>query len=183
MLYAFFVAAALLLAAVLYSGLKQFGFRKSSRFKAARIVTCPETRESVTVETAGLRSPHIENCTRWPEKHNCGQECLREIQDAPDGCLVRTTVRRWYEGKSCVQCGKSLSDAGWVNQPPCVMTPDGVTYEWKYLEPAQIADVLETAKPVCWTCHVASEFRRQHPELVLERENHPQPVPHGGSHS
>jgi hypothetical protein len=174
MLYAFFVAAALLLAAVIYFSLKQFGHRESSRFNTSRIVICPETHETVTIGTAGGRTLRVEDCTRWPEKHNCGQECLVEVHASPDGCLLRTKVRQWYEGKVCVQCGKSLSGVGWVNQPPGVMTSDGVTHEWKNLEPDKVYDALETGKPVCWNCHVASEFRREYPDLVLERQVPPE---------
>lgn len=180
MLYAFFVAAALLLAAVLYFGLRQFGQRESQRFKASRLLTCPETHAPVTVETGGFRTLRIQECTRWPENRNCGQACLLEVHESPDGCLVRTKVRKWYDGKSCLLCDKSLEGAGWLTQPPCVMTADWVTHEWKDIGPEKIADTLETGRPVCWTCHVATEFRRIHSDLIVERESSPQMRPAGG---
>lgn len=181
MLYAFFVAAALLLAAALYFGFREFGQRESRRFKASRLLTCPETNAPATVQTGGFSTFRIEECTRWPEKRHCGQACLLEVHESPDGCLVRTKVRNWYHGKPCILCDKPLEGAGWVTQPPCVMTADWVTHEWKDIRPEKIADTLETGKAVCWTCHVASEFRRQHANLIVERERSHRVHPAGGS--
>jgi hypothetical protein len=33
----------------------------------------------------------------------------------------------------------------------------------------QLRNVLETHSPVCWDCHIAQEFRQDHPDLVVFR--------------
>ena len=42
---------------------------------------------------------------------------------------------------------------------------------WAPLEKLQ--EVLATHWPVCWNCHVAETFRREHPELVAHRPETP----------
>src|SRR6188472_3964789 len=73
--------------------------REFLRYRGTRVVTCPETRQPVAVRvdkehaavTSALGEEHLrlESCTRWPEKRHCGQECLAQIEESPEGCLVR----------------------------------------------------------------------------------------------
>ena len=60
------------------------------RYRGDRLVTCPETRQPVGVALdvrhaawSGLGhapSLRLETCSRWPERRDCGQECLRQIE-------------------------------------------------------------------------------------------------------
>ena len=79
-------------------------------------------------------------------------------------------MTRWYEGKSCVYCGKPLGEVDWIEHKPCLMSPDRRTVEWKDIPAETIPGVLETHQPVCWNCHIAETFRREHPELVVDRD-------------
>ncbi len=57
--------------------------------------SAPRTERSVAVEVdaahAALSAPQghpelrLEDCTRWPEKAGCGQECLSQIESSPGG--------------------------------------------------------------------------------------------------
>ena len=68
------------------------------RYRGTMVITCPETRKPAAVEvdtshaalTAAFVEPdlRLKNCTRWPEKKDCGQECLLQIEVAPEGCLA-----------------------------------------------------------------------------------------------
>lgn len=59
------------------------------KYRGRMVVTCPETREQVGVRvdakhaalTAAVGHPdlRLKSCTRWPEKRDCGQECLLQI--------------------------------------------------------------------------------------------------------
>ena len=31
--------------------------------------------------------------------------------------------------------------------------------------------MLDSYLPVCWDCHIAESFRREHPELVTDRDS------------
>lgn len=147
-------------------------------FRGKRLVTCPETREHAAVDvdirhaalTAALGQPsfRLSDCSRWPDRHDCGQACLKQIQVVPADCLVRTILMRWYEGKSCVLCGKDLGHIDWLHKP-ALMTLERRTFEWHEIRPETIPETLTTHLPVCWNCHIAETFRRQYPDLIVDR--------------
>lgn len=60
------------------------------RGHAARIVICPEAKERAVVRpkawlfaaTSLKRRPtlRLDDCTRWPERKDCGQECVAQLE-------------------------------------------------------------------------------------------------------
>ena len=74
-------------------------------YRGTRIVVCPETREMVAIEVdarhAALSAPQgrpqlrLESCTRWPERQACGQECLGQVESAPEACLLKSILSDW----------------------------------------------------------------------------------------
>ena len=119
----------------------------------------------------------LESCTRWPEKAGCGQECLGQIEAAPQACLLRNILGDWYQGKSCTFCGRSFHAIHWHDHEPGLVAPDGKIVAWDSFRAEQVVDVLATHKPVCWDCRVAESFRREHPELVVDRPQRLGPPP------
>ena len=114
-------AAYVIIAAIVATGL-YFAIRwlvgSFSKFRGLRTVTCPDNGQRVFVEvdathatfTSAVGRPDIrlQNCSRWPLKQDCGQECLVNLDVAPDDCLVSSVLMRWYEGKICVYCRKKF---------------------------------------------------------------------------
>ena len=147
------------------------------RYRGNMLVTCPETRRpaAVTIDIAhtlltavlGKPKPRLNSCSRWPERKDCRQECLEEIEIAPERCLVRTAVSDWYKGKSCVYCGRPFEDIDWGAHKPALMSPDGTTSQWDTEASEKLPEVLATHSPVCWNCHVTREFCSEHPDLVI----------------
>ena len=74
-----------------------------------RVITCPETRSAAVVrldarhaawtDLEGEKNLRLEACSRWPERADCGQECLGQIECAPDGCLVRERLAGREQGE------------------------------------------------------------------------------------
>jgi hypothetical protein len=157
------------------------------RYRGSRVVVCPENRELVAVEvdaahaaltaSQGRIDLRLETCTRWPEKLGCGQECLGQIESAPEACLLRNILADWYQGKSCALCGRSFHRFHWHDHKPGLRAPDGTICSWDGFRPEQVIDVLATHAPVCWDCRVSETFRRQHPELVTDRPPRTGPPP------
>ena len=66
------------------------GIRVYFRFRGTRLVTCPESHEAAVVEVAArsmgmqaiLDEPclRLSECSRWPMRGGCGQDCLRQIE-------------------------------------------------------------------------------------------------------
>lgn len=144
------------------------------KYRGPRLITCPENQQpaGVTLDTsrAALHTAlRLETCSRWPERQGCGQECLRQIEASPDGCLVRRTLTRWYQGRQCAICGKSIGEINWSDHKPALLSPQGITVGWPDLRTEQVPATLETHAPVCWNCHIMQTFRREHPELAVDR--------------
>ncbi|MGA7616248.1 MAG: hypothetical protein WBX15_13820 [Thermoanaerobaculia bacterium] len=149
------------------------------RFRGTRLVTCPETHQTAAVQLDALDAAltkatgdvqmRLVVCNRWPERANCGQECLAQIETSPDDCALVNIIRKWYEGAICVYCSRPIDAAHWHDHKPALRSPEGVTVRWHEVAPEQIPDILRTHEPVCWTCHVAESFRLQHPELITDR--------------
>jgi hypothetical protein len=173
-----FVVGALLL--VVFELFRSVGaYRK---FRGDRIVSCPENHQPAAVRVAAAKAaiqaaiatPHLQlsECSRWPERAGCGQECLSQIQEAPKACLVSTIVNRWYQGTKCVYCHNPFGEIHWHDHPPALVDEQGETIEWNEIPLENLQRTLSTHWPVCWNCHVAETFRRQHPELVTDRPTH-----------
>ena len=169
--------ALIILAAALWLGIKLV--RSSSRFRGSRIVTCPETNRPTIVEvdalhasltsTVGLPDIRLKDCSRWPIKEQCGQECLMELDVAPEGCLVSGVLMRWYRDKNCVYCRKAFPELHWVDHRPALLSADGKLLAWDEVKLEQLRSVLESHAPVCWDCYIAQTFRHDHPDLVVIR--------------
>ena len=150
------------------------------RARGKRLVTCPETHCAAAVELdakgAGLKAFRggdylcLQDCSRWPDRQDCGQECLSQVEALGNGCLARNVVAEWYKGKVCVYCHKPVDNpAEWTGHAPALLTPDLKTVGWDEVPAEKLVEVFSTHQPVCWSCHIAESFRRQHPELVTDR--------------
>ena len=177
-----FVGLALAAAALLMFGLAR-ALRTYLKFRGERIVLCPETHQAAAVRvaagdaalqaTVGRDELMLSECSRWPEKEMCGQECLAEIEKAPKACLVSTIVNRWYQGKECAYCHKPFGELHWDDHRPALVDAERKTVPWSEIPAEKLQETMRTHLPVCWNCHIAETFRREHPEMVVDRERSP----------
>jgi len=152
-------------------------------FRGKRLVSCPENHCAAAVRVAaekaaleaivGKQHLTLSTCSRWSERQACGQECLPQIEEAPKACLVRTIINHWYQGAKCMYCHKPIGEIHWHDHPPALLNRDNKTIEWNQIPPEKLQDALETHGPVCWSCHMAETFRREHPERVVDRPSTP----------
>lgn len=155
------------------------GLRTYAEFRGERLITCPENHKPAAVRVAagkaaleatlGNEQLRLSACSRWPEKQGCGQECLSQIEDSPESCLVSTIVNNWYQGKNCAYCHKPFAEIRWHDHPPALVDKDRKTVQWNEIPLDKLQEVQSTHLPVCWNCHIAESFRREHPELVVDR--------------
>jgi hypothetical protein len=149
-------------------------------YRGKRLVTCPETLKTVSVDVAARKAAisawfgdpklRLDRCSRWPERQDCGQDCLQQIEADPDNCLLWNVVSNWYEGQRCVYCHKRFGSMKHLDNPPALLGPDDKTAEWTQFQPERLPEIFATYKPVCWSCHVAETFRHLHPEMVVDRD-------------
>jgi len=155
------------------------GISSYRKFRGQRVIVCPENNEPAAVEVSALRALsagltqsgklQLRECSRWPEMQGCGQECLSEVEESPEGCLVRSLVSDWYRGKSCAVCGSTIHEIEWLGQRPALRDPEGKTVSWDAIAPEKLPEVFRTHAPVCWDCHIATTLLREHPEVVTYR--------------
>lgn len=153
--------------------------RTYRKFRGTRVITCPETgcpaavevdkKHAAATSAAGETELRLTSCSRWPEREGCGQECLAQIEAAPEECLVRNMLVEWYRGSLCAFCQKEMPEIHWSDNKPALLTPDGKTIEWAEVRPEDLPRVFATHRRVCWNCHVAQSFRAQFPGLAVER--------------
>jgi hypothetical protein len=173
------IIAVLVLAAGLFVLRAMPGVSAYFALRGKRLVTCPETHKTEAVDVAAgeaglgafFNEPtlRLKECSRWPERQDCGQDCLQQVEADAQNCLVWNIVGNWYEGKSCVFCRKPIGPLHQWDHAPALLGPDFKTSEWKDVRPEQLPQIFSTHQPVCWSCHVAESFRRLHPELVTDR--------------
>ena len=170
---------AIALVAVSLFLLVRFFVRAYIRYRDSRIITCPDTGEAAMVEVdavhaaltsfAGVPDIRLRDCWRWPINQNCGQECLIQLDVAPAKCLVSGVLRRWYDFKLCIYCGKVFHQIQLTDHKPALQSPTGELVEWDAVLLENIQMVMDTYSPVCWDCNIDQSFHRDHPELVVYR--------------
>ena len=149
------------------------------RYRGKRVITCPETQKAAAVHVNATNAARkalfgksyvrLDQCSRWPERQNCGQECLSQVNADPAACLVWNIVDQWYKGKSCAYCQKPFSNIHWHDRHPALMAPDHTCVQWNEVAPEKLPQVFESYLPVCWNCYIAETFRQKNPEKVLDR--------------
>ena len=167
----------LVIGSIVFGG--ALAFRNYLRYRGKRLVTCPETHQAAAVHinagkaavTAliGRQEVRLDQCSRWPQRQNCGQDCLSEIKADPEHCLVWNIVAAWYKGKSCAYCQKPFEDIQWHDRHPALLSPDRTATQWNEVAPEQLPKIFETYLPVCWNCYIAETYRRENPDRVLNR--------------
>src|SRR5215510_15472332 len=149
------------------------------KYRGKRVITCPETRRPAGIEvdaahaafTAAVSYPdlRLKSCSRWPEREDCGEECLLQVELSPQDCLVRKIVTDWYEGKQCVSCGLTFGKLRLLDYKPGLLSPEGRPVGLNEVAAEELPELLATHFPVCWDCHTTEIFCHQYPEMITDR--------------
>lgn len=151
------------------------------QLRGKRLVSCPEDHQTAAVELDAKQAAHeafahkprmqLIECSNWPERKDCGQQCLRQIEKAPSDCLVRNIVIDWFNDKECVFCRKSIAEVKewWVDHKPALLTPEQQIITWNKFPAEKLPELFSKCSPVCWSCSATEAFRQQHPDLVTDR--------------
>lgn len=168
----------ILIAIAAFFGVRWF-IRANAKYAGTKIVTCPETHRPASVEVDALHAAltaavgatdiRLQHCSRWPINENCGQECLVNLDVAPEECLVSGVLMKWYRGKKCLYCGVTFEGLDWTDHKPALQSPAGGLLRWNKIAMSDLSTVLDTYRPVCWNCYVAQSFIAEHPDLVVYR--------------
>jgi hypothetical protein len=186
----FDLAAVLIAIAVILSGFAAWRLAGAwLKYRGRMVITCPENQRpaGVLVDAphaaatglGGLPEFRLSNCSRWPERADCGRECLQQIADSPENCLVRNVLVRWYQGKNCAWCDRPIGEIHHAEREPALLMPDRTSLAWAEIPAERLQETLAAALPLCFSCHTANTMVRTHPDLVIDRSR---PVLSGSSH-
>lgn len=139
-------------------------------YRKANVVTCPSNNAAAAVKLHVLRAAatnltgkadlRVQSCSRWPERQNCGQQCLSQIKAAPGACSVRSILARAYRGAHCALCGVDIGQIGRGEHKPVLMSPNRKSrIEWDEVPPQDLPGILSTHSKICWNCHMELSFR------------------------
>lgn len=150
------------------------------RMRGRRIVTCPENQQAAAVEvdtaqavlSAILERPdlRLRSCSRWPERERCHQGCVQQIAAAPHATLSSSALKRFFAGQVCGVCHRTIDDVHVGDQKPGLLNPrtDRIL-AWDAIPATRLHMVSRTHVPICSNCHMVETFRREHPDLVVDR--------------
>jgi hypothetical protein len=156
-----------------------YRFNQVVRFRGKMLVTCPETGKPAAVKIAtwratvasvvGRRNLELSNCSRWPERGDCGQECLCQVIADPENHRVWAIAAKWFEGKKCAYCRKPIEKVSHLDRRPALLDAEKKTVEWDHIPAEKLPEAMWGCLPVCWSCHMTETFLREHGDRVVWR--------------
>jgi hypothetical protein len=175
-----FVALLVLAVLVVYLVI---ALRTWSRVRGTRVVVCPETQRPVAVkvdvghavasalwEKADVK---LTACSRWPERQDCDQPCVRQIETKPAETAPATIATHFFTGERCAICTRPIEAPNRMTLQPGFM--DAATHKvqsWDEVPPQDLAEAMATRRPLCANCTLAETFRQRFPDRVTDRLPH-----------
>jgi len=149
----------------------------------ARVVVCPETQKPVAVRvdvghavtTAVWEQPELRvtSCSRWPERQDCDQPCVKQIETAPAETSPRTIAAHFFSRERCAICTKPIEPPSHMTLQPGFMDPATHTVRsWDEVPPQDLSAAIATWRPLCSNCTLAESFRQRFPDRVTDRPPH-----------
>jgi hypothetical protein len=179
--FAFFPIVLFFLGAVLVTGLPvALSLQNYYKSRGRQGVTCPDSGQPVDVEVdnefafwtalRGQEHSRLKSCSRWPEKGDCGQECLAQVDPSPEN--VDRLLTKWYEGKTCAICTRGLSASDWRRSRLALLNEQHKLFELRDMQLDGLQATLEHMRPLCWNCHQEERARQAVPARVLKGDRH-----------
>jgi hypothetical protein len=179
--FALFPLALFFLGAVLVTGLPvALSLQSYFQNRGRQSVACPENGEPVDVEVdrkysfwmalRGQEHTRLQSCSRWPEKGDCGQECLTQVDPSPEN--VERLMLGWYRGKSCAICTRAITPSDWRRGRLAWLDDEHKLVELRQVNLRQLQFALEGMRALCWTCHQEERARQAIPLRSLKGDRH-----------
>lgn len=179
--YSLFLIPLFLIGACLMTGLPvALSLQDYYRDRGRQSVTCPDSGQPADVEVdnkfafwralRGQQHSRLQSCSRWPEKGDCGQECLAELEPSPEN--VDRLLTKWYEGKSCAICARALTPSDWRRSRLAVLNEQQKLFELRHMQLDELQAKLQHMRPLCWNCHQEERERQAMPAKLLKGDRH-----------
>jgi hypothetical protein len=94
----------------------------------------------------------------------------RHAKHNPHDAATTAQLKTFLEGKPCGDCGRPIAVVHAGDIRPGLLNPQ--THEatgWADIVPANLPAMFESHVPICANCLVSHTFRREYPDLVVDR--------------
>ena len=179
--FALFPLALFFLGAILVTGLPvALSIQNYYRNRGRKAAICPDNSEAVAVEfdnkfafwsaLRGKEHTRLASCTRWPEKGDCGQECLSQIDPTPEN--IERLMLGWYKGRLCAICARNITPSDWRRNRLALLNEHHKLVELRDLDLHGLQAALTTMRPLCWICHQEERVRQAAPSRSFKGDRH-----------
>jgi hypothetical protein len=94
----------------------------------------------------------------------------RPAKSNPHDAATTAQLKHFFEGKLCAACSRPVQPVHLGDRRPGLLnTTTNEEIAWDDIPPAHLSTMLESHAPICSHCLIVETFRRQHPELVVDR--------------
>jgi hypothetical protein len=175
--FALFPLALLFIGALLVTGLPvALSLQTYFQNRGRQLVSCPENGAPVDVEVdnkfgfwtalRGQEHSRLASCTRWPEKGDCGQDCLAQVDPSPEN--VERLMLGWYKGRVCAICVCGITPSDWRRGRLGWLDAQHKLVELRQVNLKQLQSALQEMRPLCWICHQEERVRQAAPPRILK---------------
>ena len=174
-----FLIALFIIGGIIFIGMPlAFSLQSYYKNRGRRAIICPENHQPAGVEVdrkfafwtafRGQEHTRLGSCSRWPQMHECGQECLAQIDPTPEN--IERLLKNSYEGKVCGVCGRFLNPSDWQQGRLAFRDENFKLVEMRNIELDQLQSAVDSMRPLCWSCHQEEKERQAQPHRVLRGE-------------
>lgn len=88
----------------------------------------------------------------------------------PHDAATTAQLKHFFEGKVCAACSRPIQPVHLGDLRPGLRNTRTLEeIAWDDIPAADLSATLESHAPICSHCLIVETFRRQHPELVVDR--------------
>ena len=114
----------------------------------------------------GEEHERLQSCSRCPEKGDCCQECLAQINSSPEN--LEHLLQKRYQGKNCAICDRPLTAADWRRSRLALLNEKQKLFELRHMHVEEILSALDRMTPLCWNCHLQERARQAEPPRTVK---------------
>jgi hypothetical protein len=175
--YSLFMIPLFLIGACLLTGLPvALSIEDYYKNRGRQSVTCPASHQAADIEVdrqfafwtalRGQEHSRLQSCSQWPEKGDCGQECLAQIDPSPEN--IERLLTKWQERKRCAICTQALTPGDWRQGRLAGLDQNQKLIGLREMTLDRFAATLENMRPLCWNCHQEERERQPVPAVILK---------------
>lgn len=92
----------------------------------------------------------------------------RHARINPHDAATTAQLKRYFEGKACAACNRPIPPVH-APRPGLLNSTTHEAIAWDDIPVGNLSATLDSHMPICPNCLITETFRRQYPELIVDR--------------